>query len=201
MLSDQQELPTASVSIEAQVLSGESVEPGLKRLPCFGFFEGFQNTDAATMFSLMDDAGTAWTLWFPTGLVPATHFAPGATLQIDYRRASFSILAVEHRLLVREGGEVALFVDHGSRTPVEIAGLDLTQSLGELACPWTGGACSEARSHTLVESAGESVTDPCGATVGGFSFSSLSHDGRGISCGQGVCDKTSRYFAAGVRIQ
>lgn len=84
---------------------------------------------------------------------------------------------------------------------IATAGVGLTLEAGNLACPFSANACSEARAHTIAASAGASITDPCGSEVGGFSVSSLAHLTGGRCCDGNVCDLASSYYAAGVRSQ
>lgn len=201
LLTDADQLPSESVSIEAQVIAAETLEPGAKAVACIGFEGPASADDSSTLISLKDGAGQTWSLWFPTRLVLATRFAQGTTLQISYLREVPTLFAVDQRLVVSEEDEVVLFVEKTSRALPPISGVDVTLETGELACPWTAIACSEARAHTIAKSAGESITDPCGSEVGGFSVSSLAHLARGRTCGSNVCDFTSSYYAAGVRIK
>ncbi len=202
LLTDADVLPTASVSIEAQVVAVDALGPDAKPLPCFGFYGAKTETGASTLISLQDGAGKSYKLWFPTGLVTATRFVPGATLQVDYVPQPFNIFVTNRQLLVREADELVLFVTEGSQGFPVLPAVDLRLDVGELACPWTAEGCSEARSHTVAEAAGTSVSDPCGATVGGFSVSSLAREGRGnVACGGGGCDIFSSYYSAGARIQ
>jgi len=201
LLTDTDQLPTESVSIEAEVVSAETLEPGAKSVKCIGFQGPMSVNDSSTLISLKDSAGKAWSLWFPTGLVLPSRFAQGTSLQVSYLRQAVSILAVEQRLIVNEQGDVVLFVQESSRALPAISGLDLTLESGDLACPWTADACSEARAHTVAKDAAEAIIDPCGSQVGGFSVSSLAHLRSGRTCGTSVCDATSSYYTAGVRIE
>ena len=201
LLTDADQLPTETVSIEAQVVSAEALDPSAKAVACIGFEAPATPDTSATLISLKDKAGKAWSLWFPTGLVLPARFAQGTTLKVSYLRQSVSILAVEERLVVSEADQVELFVAKTSRAFSGIDDVDLAFADGEQACPWTAGACSEARAHVLVKSGSDSVTDPCGDAVGGFSVSGLAHLASGRRCGSDVCDIASRCYSAGVRIE
>src|SRR5512146_3246696 len=149
LLTDADQLPTETVSIEAQVVSAEALDPSAKVVACIGFEAPATPDTSATLISLKDKAGKAWSLWFPTGLVLPARFAQGTTLKLSYVRQSVSILAVEERLVVSEADQVEVFVAKTSRAFPGIDGIDLAFDDGEQACPCTAGACSDARAHVL----------------------------------------------------
>lgn len=201
LLNDANQLPSDSVSIEAQVVSAEELEPGAKVAPCIGF-QGPESADGpSTLVSLEDADGKSWSLWFPTRLLLADRFAGGTTLQVSYVRRASSIFSAEHELVVSEADQVVAFVAKTNRAFPVIANVDVAVHEGELACPWTADACTEARAHTEAASGDEKVTDPCGSALGGFEVSSLAHLATGRTCGGNSCDVASSYYLSGVRVQ
>ena len=140
-------------------------------------------------------------MWFPDGLVAPERFAGSPTLRVEYIQEPINILVTNRQLLVRQAGDLVLFVSQTGLGFAQPPGVDFKLRVGELACPFTAEACSEARSHTLVEAGEKTITDPCGAAIGGFRVSSLAHEARGNLCGTAVCDVFSSYYAAGVRAE
>jgi len=199
LLDESWQLPPESLDVELVVTAVQTAtDVGFSCSGPYGTFAGFGGD--ATELSLMTEGGTEYRLLFPAQMVAPERFPVGTSFEVSYAYQYFNPFWQEHELVVREAGEVVVFV---LTSATNIAGSDIELETGEPSCPWSivdVGACSEARFHTIARTGGVSVTDPCGSPVGDFTISSLSSGSReGCGAPVGQCDGVNRFVASGVR--
>jgi hypothetical protein len=138
--------------------------------------------------------------------VPATTFAVGSTLSVDYRHQFFNIFVTDRGFTVREADELVFFLFHTKYTNVfeleEVAFSD-GEPICERSVPSPAG-CTSSRTAVNVAIAGEEAASPCQDEVAGYVVTALQESAGQApeSCGgrePGRCDAQSTFLATGWR--